>query len=286
MPFTISDIVLGGIVPVIVSAGVLLALRQLSSPGLNDRYSASVAMLCGFLSGYALLELGPWHPDAHWHWLPYAMLSAALVGPVCCVTGVNSIERGAMYALLAVAVGSLLVPTWEDLDPTRPTYLIGFVAYVTLLTGLMDPLAKRLRGPSIPIAMWATITAVSIVLAISGSLRFAQIGISGAGAMFGIMLCACVVAEVSSLQGLSLGFAILTVGGLLIGQVNSFSDVPWISYLIIPVAPLSLWITTVGPLSQPTGVKRMVINAVLVATVLGIGVATAVVADLHQAGEY
>jgi hypothetical protein len=286
MPFTVKDIAYGGVMPVIVTAVVVLIVRQCFGSDDRDRHSASVATVVGFLVGYGMLSLAPWSPTAHWHWLPYAVVLAAIVGPVTCVEGVTFVERQMLYVLVALIVGYVLVPEWEDLVPSRNVHLALFVIYVVVLSGLLKPLTKRLVGPLLPVIFWATFTAAAIVLALSGNLRFAQIAIAMAGALFGIVLVAFVRRDENHLMGISLLFSIASVGSLLIGHANSFSEVPFASYLMIPAAPLFAWFGFVGPFAQLSGIKRVFAIATVPVTLLAVAVLMAVIADLGAGGEY
>ncbi|MCG8408676.1 MAG: hypothetical protein MI923_26020 [Phycisphaerales bacterium] len=286
MPFTIKDMIYGGVAPIIVACMLLLTLRRLLPRDLGERYSVSMATLAGFLVGYGLLSLAPWSPTAHWHWLPYALMAAAVVGAVVRAEGVRFFERLLMYLFVAIAAGWFLVPTWKDLVPSQTVHLILFVVYLVALVSLLEPLAERSTGPLLPLVLWITITAAAVVLALSGSLRFAQVALAGAGALFGVMLVTCFKRETGRETGRVTGaafvFSMMAVGSLLIGCVHSFSEVPLASYLLVPAAPLALWSCEIGPLSRLTGVKRYFVAFSLPVTLLGSAVLLAVVAEMNS----
>jgi hypothetical protein len=286
MPFTINDILYGGAVPVIVAVTTLFVFRYLLPLAYSVRASASMATLSGFLVGYGLLKLAPWAPEAHWHWLPYLLIASAIVGPVACAVGVNHVERLLLYLLVAVVAAWFLVPTWEDLDPSRTIHCVVFVAYVVVLASLLEPLAIRLLGPLLPIVFWATMTTAAVVLALSGSLRFAQIALAGAGSLFGVLLVACFRRETNHVTGLALLFSVMAVGLMLVGRVNSFSEVPLASYLLVPAAPLSLWLGVTGPLTQMTRGKRMVVSLILPFALLGGALLLAAMAEMNSGSEW
>jgi hypothetical protein len=277
MPFSLTDVLLGGVAPAIVAGVVLVLLRRFLPSELADRFAATVAVLSGFLTGYELLGLAPWMPTTHWHWLPYAMLGAAVIGPVA--EGGGAFKRVFSHMVMAVAAAWMLVPTWDDLDPSRTIYLVVIVVYVIGLASLLEPLVKRFPGPLLPAILWATMTTAAVVLALSGSLRFAQITLAGAAALFGLMLVACLKRDVNMLTGISSVFSVMAVGSLLIGRVNSFSEVPLASYMLVPVAPLLLWVCTTGPLSRLTSVKRSFVYASLPIVLLVGSVLLAAVAE-------
>ena len=279
MPFSLNEIQNGSAVPAIVAAILLLIVRRLLPRDLGERYGSAMPALAGFLTGYCLLNLAPWVPATHWHWMPYALIAASIAGPVACADGVKYGERALLFGVVAAITAWFFVPTWEDLDPSRRVYLIGMVAYIVGLACLLEPLSQRLPGPLLPAVLWLTLTAAAIVLALSGSLRFAQIGLTGAAPFLGISLAAWADRKANHLTGVGLLFAVLSVGALSIGQVNSFSSVPLVAYVIIPVAPLTLWLTMVGPLAKLTGARRWAVNALLPIAVLASGILLAVVAE-------
>ena len=74
MPFSLTDLLYGIVVPALL-AGITIAVLHRFGPGeIFKRSAATVALVAGFLAGYGLLGLGPWQPAAHWHWLPWAVL--------------------------------------------------------------------------------------------------------------------------------------------------------------------------------------------------------------------
>ena len=286
MPFTLKDIIYGGVTPIIVTIVVLWIVRRYFSIDGRDRHSASIGTLVGFLVGYGLLSLAPWTPTAHWHWLPPVSLVAAIVGPIACAEGVTMVERATLYVLVALAAGWVLVPDWEDLSPSRNVHLAAFTIYVVVSTCLLQILSKRFVGPLLPFVLWATIMAAAIVLALSGSLRFSQMAIAMAGALFGIVLIACVWRDANHLHGIALLFSVTAVGSLLIGRVNSFSEVPLASYLMIPAAPLFVGCCSVGRFSKLAGAKRFLVLAMLPCLLLAVAVLMAAKAELSAGGEY
>ncbi|MCO8122010.1 hypothetical protein NHH03_09700 [Stieleria sp. TO1_6] len=284
--FSIQDILYGGLVPAVVAAAVVLVAFWVLPHSLARRYSAAAALALGLFAGYELLDLGPWLAETHWHWLPYAVLAAAVAGPVACAEGVWLFERPLLYLVVAIGAGWFLVPDWEDLQPSRTSYWIGLSIYLVVLTGLMEPLAVRFKGPLLPAVMWLTMTAAAVVLALSGSMRFAQIGIAAAFALFAIAVVGGWLADRFVVTGGVFAFAMAAVGLLMIGRVNSFSDVPMVSYAIVPAAPLALWLTVAGPLSRLTGAKALAVRIALPLLVLVIAVAIAVVAESGSSDEY
>lgn len=297
MPFSLSEVVYGSVAPTIIAAGVLWLVQWLTerfagccsalpaTTTLGDtqrvagnRYGAVLAVASGFAVGYGSLELAPWVPNTHWHWLVYAMAAAVIAGPVTRAPGIWVGERVLLFALIASVSAWFLVPTWEDLNPSRATYLIGLVVSITVLACLLEGLASELPGPLLPALLWGTMTVAAVVLILSESLRFGQIALTAAAPFLGVTLIAALRRETNHLRGAGLLFAITSLGALMVGEVNSFSDVPPLAYYLVPIAPLTLWLIAVGPLAHATGVQRWLLVFLPPVAILGTAIALAALA--------
>src|SRR5690606_22524823 len=114
------------------------------------------------------------------------------------------------------------------------------------------------------------------ILAAAGSLRFAQIAGCGAAALAGMALVAYFNRAKRTADGIALPFAVFAAGMMLIGRVNSFSDVPLISYLLPPVAPLALWLTMAVPTARTAATRRWLLLSIpIVLCLLAVGLAAA-----------
>jgi len=283
MPFSLNDVLLGFALPALWAGGVFAVLSRFSPEDALRRFGPSVGLVGGFLLGYFLLKLGPAvpDPDNHWHWLPFAMLLPLITGPVSQAKGVSGFESILLSVLVAAVAGWWLVPDWEALDPSRATHLIVWGALVVVLIGVTEPLSRRFSGTIFGLVLFITMTFAAAVLALSGILRFAQMAGAGAGALAGLALaCRFGSEEANSLPGLAGGFVLLCCGSLLIGQVNSFSDIPLASYLLVPLAPTSLWLFVRGPLSRWEGTKGFLARAGLPLIISAIALVLAAAAEL------
>lgn len=280
MPFSAMDVLLGFVLPALWAGGVFALLSRFSPDGFCARFAPSVAFVGGFLLGYFSLKLGPLVPESHWHWLPYVMLLPLVVGPVSVATGVTLLERLLLYALASVIAFWCLVPVRESLEPSRAALLLVSAGAVVLLACLLEPLSRKFSGSFFALILFLTLTFAAVLLAFSGSLRFAQIAGAGAGALAGVTGVCRLVPKADSLSGLSIGFVLFLWGILLVGRVNSFSNVPLASYLLIPLAPASLWLVTLGPLSRLKGKKRLLVSASLPIVISLVAIALAALSEL------
>ena len=173
----------------------------------------------------------------------------------------------------------MLVPTWEDLEPARWIQLFCFALYVVGWVAIMQPVERRSAGPLLPAVLSVTLAAAAVILALAGSLRFAQIALAGAASLLGIFLVSCRDRQPGRLSGIGLVFSILVIGSLLVGRVNSFSDVPLVSYLLVPLAPLGLWLTEAKPLARFPSWQRALAGGVVALAILGAAISMAILAE-------
>jgi hypothetical protein len=210
-----------------------------------------------------LLDIGSWTPTSHWHWLPYALVVSAVLGPVAGAAGVRSSERMLVYVLAAFIVAWQLAPTWANVDPAKSTQILAWSIFVTVAASAFDPLARKSVGPFLPSMLAAISVCAAVVVVISGSLRLGQLTGIGAGAMTGIAIASALSRKTCSLAAVSLPFFVYLAGTMWIGHANSFSELPTASYLLVAVAPLANWICESAPLNRLTGWRRIAVHGPL-----------------------
>ena len=79
--------------------------------------------------------------------------------------------------------------------------------------------------------------------------------------------------------------SLFLAGGLLIGRVNSFSEVPLAGYVLIPASPLLLWGCVHGPLARPAGIQGVAIRTCLPLLMCGLALVLAAMAEWPALGE-
>lgn len=240
MPITTADLFYGTLIPVVVAGLSAITARRLLPTDMAQRYPATLATLIGFITGYMLLGFAPMLPTSHWHWMPHTLLAASLLGPVLDAGGIARVERACMYLLVSFLAGWLLVPSWADLRPTRTVLILTVTLYTSCLAYVLDPLARKVVGPVLPCAYCATMATTSVLAALSGSMKFAQIGMAATGALLGLTLAAFYMPKVAWAVGLSLPFSLCLIALLLIARVHSFSSIPLTAYVVVPCAPATL----------------------------------------------
>ena len=103
----------------------------------------------------------------------------------------------------------------------------------------------------------------AILLMHSGSLLFGQIGFTAAGATLGLTIAARVDKNSRSLDGLAYPVVFFLCTSMMIGHTNSFGKIPINSYVLIPCAPLGLFLSMNGPLSGGKGVKGISLQVLI-----------------------
>lgn len=260
MPFSANDLLWGLAAPLILAAGLRLLLvwitKQFASTNQGDSDSpetetpaashvspleTAIPLIAGAAVGYFMLKLGPSTPDAHYEWFPLAVGIVVIVATVIGLLGSSSPVRFGVlpvgYAAAAIGVGYLLMPTWEDLSPPYLVYLEYWCVGVILISVVTELSPESRRWP-FAVVWLGTCLAVAGIVAISESLRFAQIAGLTIGASVGLIGVGFFLRR-SLMGGLGLTLTTYLAGILLIAHVNSWSDVPLVSY----------WLPLAGPLA-------------------------------------
>jgi hypothetical protein len=286
MPFSFEDVLYGFLLPSIVAMLGTIVFRRVLPGDMGDRYGASIGFAVALFSGYRMLDLGPWMPEKHWHWLPHSVTLAAIFGSAASAAGVRWLERFGLYIAVTFIAAWHLVPTWEHLDPSRRTYLAVWTLCVAVIASLIYRMPR-----SVPSALQCSVLAVTcacgaVVLILSGNLRFGQIAGIGAGACMGIAIASAFVRQEAVRNYAALPVAVFLSGAMLIGRVNSFSEVPLVSYVLVPLSPLMLWGLAVGPLAKLPGIQRTIAGFVIGVALAGVATAVALIAEPIESDEY
>jgi hypothetical protein len=274
MPFSLADFVYGGLIPAALAAALWNLLPRRAGAPTLQRIATATAFVAAVHAGYWLLALGKPAPASHWEWLPWTLLlSLAGVVPGASGTRGRLLTTG-LLLIVAVAASWVLVPRWEHLEPPRSVHLVALTAGIVLISVGLTPLAPRMPAARLFVLLAVVLVCESVILALAGSLRFAQIAGCGAAALSGMSLAAYFQRNGRTAEGIALPFAVLAAGMMLIGRVNSFSDVPLISYLLPPLAPLALWPLSAGPLAGTTAPRRWLLASLpVVLCLLAVGLA-------------
>ncbi|MEX0791955.1 MAG: hypothetical protein WD045_02380, partial [Pirellulaceae bacterium] len=128
--------------------------------------------------------------------------------------------------------------------------MIAWGGFLWLVTLLLEPLTDRISAPPLAAVFTGTLLGGAIVVFQGDSARFAQVLLTAMCGMGGLFLAVTVIARKNHLLGLACSLTLLVGGPILIGQANTFSNVPLASYLLIILAPLTMWISRTRPLAH------------------------------------
>ncbi len=280
MSFAVQIVGYGLLVPAAVSATLLGLSRGLLHAPAARRYEAAVAVVSGFVVACLLWPWLPAWPTNHWHWLPQLALLAAVWGPVAQAAGVARWERLLLYAVLAALAASLLVPTWDQLGEHRFGYRILVATAVLVGSSLLEPSLRR-QGSVFSLTMLLLVFAGgALLLAQSGSLKFAQLAGAAAAALAGCGLVAAVRPGRLDLAPLAAAVSVLLSGLLFAAYVNSFSEVPWWCYVLLGAAPLGAGVGEIGPLAGRSVWFRRLLAGAAVLLPLLVALAAALASEL------
>lgn len=264
--FAVDLFLLGGLVPGLITVAIALAVWRWLPRRIGRRYSAAIAIGIAFFVGYVLLPAdrkADLLPSRYWHWLPYAGLTAAVIGPLACVRRLCLGERWFLFLVQSAVFAWMLVPTWPNLEPPRATYMAAATGGVFALMIALDLLASRL-APRLLLGHFF-ITAVFTTAAVWAGFS------ENAGRLGALSVACCGGAWLAALfvpSGIA-ARAVVPIFVTLVGGVAFIAFVyppePVYAVLFLPAAPIALLICGWGPLSTLQGVKGGAVQGLVLA---------------------
>ena len=259
----------GGILPAGISIAVAYLCWKFLPSTVRDQYAAAFGCAAAFFVGYVLLPA--WAelvPKRHWQWLPYLFIGAAILGPIGATRSSIFPIRLLVSLALSLLGAWLLVPTWPRLEGIRPYWVAGLAAYLLILTTALDKLAVRLpAGRLFPTLLAVVLGSIAATVAYAVSAKYGQVaGIAAAG-LFGCSLASLWFDPVRFTQGLLPIFGLAAGGLAFAGFIEP--DPPLYPLLILPAAPLILWLFTRPALSRLQG--KSAATGQIVAVLLTVG---------------
>lgn len=267
------------------SLAVALTLGRLGGARLLP-VAAALAVAAGVLAGNAQRDVFPWRVDherpltfADWragleasleprqasddeqpsplpptyYWLPWLAALAMAIE----LTGGSSGPSWAARAVVALLAGRLLtLPGARDELPWL-SWCLGVV--ILLHWGVAVGLARRWKDGLVPAAQAACLAAAAVVILHAHSARLADAALLFGMALLGPALAALVWrgdASVAAAAG-----AVALPGLVLMGQQETFSEVPLSSFVLAALAPLTLAVALVPVLTRQEGWKRWALAA-------------------------
>lgn len=278
MPFSLRDLISGGALPCAFVLAVCTVAWRLWSGDAARTIAANAAIAIGFLLGVRLLALSDWKPASHWQWLQYLGCLAAVLSVA--TTQIPLVLRISLSAAMIGVSAWLLTPTWKSL-PLPYVWLVAIAGVSQLLLWLsLRPLVPRCNKSTMSIVLAGSAIGSAIVLTLAGSLRFGLLGGCIAASFSGLPIALLLARSDRPLPDVSLLFVVLIGGALFVGRLNSFSNVPLISYALPLLAPLTLWPMQLKPMSSWTNRNLFLTSVSLAALPVFAAIAIAAAASV------
>lgn len=251
-----------------VAVAFFFLTHRLLATETATRYANSLAVAAAFCAGYALpIASAPWWPQRHWHWFPWLVLPAAVVGSISLASGLRRAERWVLNLAVALAAAWVLVPVWAHLQPARSVWIPLLAAYLFLLALLLEPLLDRFSPVMMPSYLTMSAACLALLIAALLSISYAQVAGITVAALAGRTIAAYFDRGRNSLRGLGLVYAVLAGGWAFIGCIER-QEPRHLLLLLVPAAPLTLWCCVRGPLSRLRGFAAVGVQTGLVVLVL------------------
>jgi hypothetical protein len=220
--------------------------------------------------GPAAEEAAPTSPPT-WYWLPWSAGLALLAGLGARLPKLPLTVAWALRLLAVFIVARLLVPAEVAGGAAWPVLL--FAAVVLFQWGLLEQLARQAPGGWLPLGLSGVSFAAAVVLLHAHSARLTDLATLLCAALAGIAVVGWVLGRDPG--GAMPAVAVALPGLLLIGQQETFSELPWTSFALVALAPLAL-----SPLVLPWlnrlrgwGLVVIVLALLLVPAVAGVALA-------------
>lgn len=275
---TIRDLAAAVGLPLAISLVMLLiAWRpwRRGDEGLPPRGLWGGAMAIGLGLAAAMAVFPQWPgvpPGTRWQWLQVAAVGAAIVGVVAATIEQSSRRGLPLRVVIGLALAALA--TWTLRPPgdvERPELWRGGLGVAVLIWWLlMEPLALRLRGPWVALALTLSGVAASALILQAGFSKLAIL-VGGMAATLGPAFVFSLWNSRGSLAGGGMAAtAVLLPMSLTIGYFYMEHEpaLPLGSFAVITLAPLALWLTQVPALQKMCSWHRGALAALAVVAVL------------------
>jgi hypothetical protein len=233
----IWDVLLHAVLPALAVAAIVFALA-------NRLFAPKYADLAGALGLIAGVALGVWlrgvatlnSSDSPWNRLPLAALAALWIGRAARFSELHPIEGWLLRGATASGIAWWVVPdhACADISWLKPAFAIMILAEWAIL----ECSAQEPPGGTIPFALALTFFIAGGVLIHASMAGLTDVSVVLASALVGIAIVAAW--RQLDASGIAPALAVLLPGLLLMGQRETFSEVPWQAFVLAAGAPLML----------------------------------------------
>ncbi len=235
----VLDVLLHAVLPAACVAAVLTALAALV--GKRDETAAhagsALALAAGLAVGDQLRGTLPWVPDERpMSWLAAVVLAVLAAGVVARLPQVPGWVGWALRGAASALAGWLLTPA--DLRQEWLVAPAALAAVVLLQWAVLEQVERVEPGGLVPLALAAAALAAAVVLVHAGIARFADLAVVLMAALAGVGGVALVLGRRAG--GVVPGAAVLLPALLLLGEHETFTEVPADSFVLVGLSPLLL----------------------------------------------
>jgi hypothetical protein len=273
-----------GVLPAVTALVAYFTLAFTLPREIGARYAAGGAFALGVFASFATLpSTRSVIPSQYWEWIPYFGLLAALVAGLAGAHGVSRGERIVTTLLTCILGAWFFVPTWPDLEPSRSAYVATVATGMFLLAVLLEPLPARLPGRLFPWWLMCAAGTGSLIMMVELSETFGRLSGLPAAALAGCGVAMLVTKSAVAGRSLALPYAVVVGGYAFAGSI--YPSPPLWLLLIVPVVPLMLWVSVVGPIARLAGKKALAAQAACVLVPLIVLMAIVFAAGSSGAGD-
>jgi MFS family permease len=274
-----EEILFNGIWPALLVAYLALgASYKLWRPKRQEigcDWGVALAVGGGFLAG-ALGAAGMpdrW-PLAKWEWI---FVAAALLTLAALPLALSRLRpwRWIMGPLAVLLAFSLLsdprsAHLWETGEPIDWMWKLTTAAAVGALWALVEPLARKRPGVSLPLALLPVVISAAYVIMLSGNDRLSRMLGAAAAALGVCLLVAFLRPNFVFTGGATAILALAVVGLLALARRYSYTEIPAAAYLLPALAPALPWIVELKPLRRLRPWQSALLRLALIAIPCGL----------------
>jgi hypothetical protein len=237
---TVADVVFGLLLPLVVTA-CIASLPARKAAERSTKLRSGLGCIAGAVAGYFALSLGPWRPESHREWLIWLFALAVVPTIVCQQARWRQVLSVGSGTILLGCCSWLLIPDWAELDASRDGLRVGLLLGIAVNASCFTFTAKEESTGWLLSTMVASCFMLSVVLFISGSALFMQIGLCVTAAIAGLLVAVLFRRPVAPVA-LAFPLAVFYSGAMLVGKLNSFSSVPNAAYIMLALIPAAVGI--------------------------------------------
>jgi hypothetical protein len=247
---------------IVLLAGIVLSGR---APG---AWPIVLSFVASYFVGHALAAGSDWtlRPARNWQWMFYLVPLAGLAGVISTSRRATWINRCVLIALLGVLTAGLLTAK-PVLWAPRPLCILLVFAYFISLWAALKPLESRVSAESLAAAFALPAAGLSLMISEQISLSDGKIVVSAAAAFGGVALGTWIAKRYEAAAGLSVPY-VIALGGW--SWIEVLSEARLWPMVIIPLAPLALWLTQRGKLTRLRGAAALSFHVAVMIAVIGV----------------